>query len=444
MLDTLASKAGDRGKGCAYRVIKGKGAMQPAAVHVWASQSDPLPAFASEPRQGQRQGACLVQWATLDFLPVSVALGSPFAAVGPLFREIQGQSDLGIAQRQAKGITATMRKRGAVPSNATEGDAIGDGALALCAWRVTYGPRVLGESVALVCWRAIIASIARADMLGESIEHWRADDSGADCWDRLSTSALPLPPLIGDGSRYERACRLRFERARATRLSRLSLRMGLRKLRATGRQGESVDKVHRALVQLLYGASLDEAARAAGYKSRGQGRHVVRAGDTLTAAARRLGYRVQFEARQLQQKESVRCAESLPACREFPTIDDAISAPVQPLAKPLPAFIPAAWSQVPSASLPLQNGRGGKQRVALIRRLQRNRARAAKLASARAQWAAVKGRIDDKRATRIRAQARAAKEQGLVRCVPWWYDWRAMMARHGEYEARMSTAQERV
>ena len=204
----------------------GTGMAQAAGVHSLAALDDAPPAFASDSDKGHGYGALLVSLPCLDSLPVSVALGSMFQAAGPLLQAAQAQGDIAIAKRQARRRVSLMRRAGATPSNATEGDAYGDGVLAVAQWRAVVGPRLWTDSAALVCWRAVSASVARADMLGESIEQWRADDSGAASWDWLCASALPLPQLVGDGSRLERAARLRFERARAGRVRRLNASHG--------------------------------------------------------------------------------------------------------------------------------------------------------------------------------------------------------------------------
>jgi hypothetical protein len=308
-----------------------------------------------------------------------------------LLREAQGQHDLAIAKGQAARLLGTMRRSGATPSNATEGDAIGDGALSIVAWRNLYGPRLLSESAGLVCWRACVASVARLDMLGESIEAWRRDDGGGDGWDLLTGSALPLPQLCGDSSREDKASRLRWQRARGQRFAKLGRRVASIKLRATGRRVAVVDKVQRAAVQLLHGASLDEAALAAGFKASGQGRQAVRAGDRLTQAVRRLGFRVQFNARDHEHQQE----HARGAC------------------VPLSLATVAAWHVQPSATLPLQSGRGDKQWVPLLRRLQRKRARVAKLLAAWVARAARVERASAKLASLERWQARQGAKSGL-------------------------------
>jgi len=103
-----------------------------------------------------------------------------------------------------------------------------------------------------------VRSVSTVDTLGESVEDWRREDGSID-WESLTGSALPLPQLCGDASREDKAPRLLFERARGKRAGLLARRVASLKLQATGRRVEVVDKIHRAAVQLLHGASLDAA-----------------------------------------------------------------------------------------------------------------------------------------------------------------------------------------
>jgi len=165
------------------------GAMVAPSVHVWAELGDTLPDFTLDNGQGQGRGACLVSAECLDFLPVSVGLASQYAATGPLLAECQGQSDLASVTRQAKRLVGGMRRNGSEPSNATEHDAIGDGLLALVQWRNTYGPRVLGETAALVSWRAVVRSVSVCDLLGESITLRQRRQPGAHDYRRMEEAA---------------------------------------------------------------------------------------------------------------------------------------------------------------------------------------------------------------------------------------------------------------
>jgi len=280
---------------------KNKGQLQSPSVHVWADVS-PLPAFKIETgaEARARVGAVHVSDEWLDCVRVSVALASRAMPAGPLLLECQGQQVLAMAQRQAGKLQASTAKDGRAMSDTSVSEAVGAGAAAVVAWR--NGQELDGGQygAAGVCWRAVVASVSR-DMLGESIEEWRGEEGGAECWDSLTGSMLPLPQLVGDGSRQDRASRLLFERARAKRGDLLARRVETLKLRGgRGKRGELIDKLHRAAVQLLHGVSVDKAAQAAGFKSsRASGAGgVVRAGDRLMEGARRLGLRVQFNLRQ--------------------------------------------------------------------------------------------------------------------------------------------------
>jgi hypothetical protein len=197
--------------------------------------------------------------------------------------------------------------------------------------------------------------------------------------------------LVGDGSRDERAARLLFERARAKRPALLARRVEILKAQGgRGKRADLIDKVHRAAVLLLHGESVDTAAASAGFRASGAGRHTMRAGDMLARAARRLGFRVQFNLRQREPKERHGGGPLLPLSPE----------------------IAAAWDFKPSANLPLPDGRGGKRRVPLIRRLQRARVRRQRLAVQRAAWARKQAKAGQRAGARARAARRADKAAG--------------------------------
>ncbi len=296
-----------------------------------------------------------------------------------------------MARAMAARLKRSMARDGRVMSNATEQDAIGAGAAAVVRWRNGHSCEGAEYGARGVCWRAVVASVSE-DSLGESIEDWRGDDDGADCWDSLTGSALPLPSLVGDGSRAECRARLLFERARAKRPALLARRIESLKARGgRGKRGELLDKLHRAAVLLLHGEGIDAAATAAGFKSSGAGRQAVRAGDMLMRAARRLGFRVWFTARDSEHRDK-------PGPGGHPA--------------PIAAATVAAWSFEPSATLPLQDGRGGKRRVPKIRRLQRSNARARRLALARSAKALRLSRREAKRHKLARSARRADKAQG--------------------------------
>jgi hypothetical protein len=214
----------------------------------------------------------------------------------------------------------------------------------------------------------------------------------------LAGSALPLPGCYE--SRDDKAARLAFERARAKRPALLARRVESIKAKGgRGRRGELVDKVQCASVLLLHGESIDKAAELAGFKASGSGRHAVKAGDRLAQAVRRLGFKFQFTARQRTDGEAARRVQSGAA---------------------LPASIPAAWAFRPAADLPGQDGRGAKRWLAKIQRIERARARAARMASASAARADRLGKAQLKRGRVQRSAARAFKGSGLMPdCQPW-------------------------
>jgi hypothetical protein len=385
------------GSATAAEVIKPRYSLR-SPVHVWAEVSPAL----AEPFKLDNGGGGAVQWGAvhvsaeyLDRLPLGAALGARAIPAGPLLAEVQGQQVLALARRQAARLQRSMLWQGRGMSEATAADAAADGAAAVVAWRNGQDMDGAERGAAGVCWRAVVRSVGQ-DTLGESIEGWRGQDGGADCWDNLTGSALPLPALLGDGSRAERAARLLFERARAKRPALLARRVEEIKAARGGRgkRAEVIDKLHRAAVLLLHGEPLDAAASAAGFKASGSGSHAARAGDRLMQAARRLGFRVRFSARDRDKAEA----------------SGAGGARV-PMSAATAAAL--AFGFAPSATLPLQDGRGGKRRVAKLRRMARARARKARQAARRAGWAARVGKLADKRRDLARAARRADKAAGL-------------------------------
>jgi hypothetical protein len=371
-----------------------KGFTSPPSVHVWADVA-PLPEFKIElgTGAGAGGGAVLVSEACLDFLSIGVALASASIPAGPLLRECQGLQVLAMARAQAAKLAKSMQRDGRGMSSTSQDEAAAAGAAAVVAWR--NGAKLDGakQGARGVCWRAVVRAVAM-DSFGESIEHWRDLDGGADCFDKLTGSALPLPALVGDGSRDERATRLLFERARAKRPALLARRVeSLKAGGGRGKRAESIDRVHRAAILLLHGEDMDTAAQAAGFKPSGSGRQAVRAGDMLMRAARRLGFRVQFTVRDRQQGERNGGGGAF---------------------VPMSSATATAYGFKPSASLPLQDGRGGKRRVPLIRRLQRARVRRQRLAEQRAT------RTHKQAKARERAQARARVARRADKAAGWF------------------------
>jgi hypothetical protein len=363
--------------------------------HVWADLGTEYKPFKIERETGAgagRVGAVLVSEA-LDRLPIGAALSSVAMPCGYLLHEAQGQGVLDMARKQAAKLRQSMRRDGRKMSDTTEQEAIAAGAGAVVRWRNGEDCDGAEHGAAGVCWRAIVQSVAQ-DSFGESIEDWRGqDDDGADSFDTLTGSALPLPSLVGDGSRSERASRLLFERARAKRGDLLARRIeSLKAKGGRGKRGELIDKIHRAAILLLHGESVDNAATGAGFKPYGSGRHAVRAGDSLMQAFRRLGFRVRFNLRQVETKER---ANHGGACQ------------------PITAATFSGWSFNPSETLPCQDGRGGKRLIPKLRRLQRAKARRARLAAATASRAKRLDKRENKRATLARAARRADKARGL-------------------------------
>jgi hypothetical protein len=361
--------------------------------HVWAELGTEYKPFKIERETGAGRGKGGAVWVreALDKLSIGAALSSVAMPCGYLLHEAQGQQVLDMARKQAAKLRQSMRRDGRNMSDTTEQEAIAAGAGAVVRWRNGEDCDGAEHGAAGVCWRAIVQSVAQ-DSFGESIEDWRGqDDDGADTFDTLTGSALPLPSLVGDGSRNERASRLLFERARAKRGDLLARRIeSLKANGGRGKRAELIDKIHRAAILLLHGETVDNAATGAGFK--GSERHRVGAGDRLMRAVRRLGFCVQFNLRQVETKER---ANHGGACQ------------------PITAATFSGWTFNPSETLPCQDGRGGKRLIPKLKRMQRAKARRARLATARLSRAMRLDKRDHKRATLARAARREDKTRGL-------------------------------
>ncbi len=275
-----------------------------APNHVWAivPQYMAIPFNQDSGGWGYGAGALILPMGpfTPDNEPLAYSLASNQTPVGALLSEIQGQLTLSMAQGMARKLKRSMAVKGKPMSDATVNDAIGAGVLAVMQWRNGQTAIDGAESgQAGVCWRAILASVAD-DSLGDSVEQWRQPDAtdDLDLWDSLTGSALPLPQLTGDNDRTDKATRLLFERTRATRLPRLAKRIDAIKAKGgRGKRAEMIDRVHRAMVLMLNGVSLDDSATQAGFKAGKGAKGIVRAGDRLTQAIKRLGCFGQLNAR---------------------------------------------------------------------------------------------------------------------------------------------------
>ena len=105
----------------------------------------------------------------LDSVPITAAITGRLQPGGSLLLEVQGQSDLAMAERQAAKLAGTMDKaKGASQrtSYATVCEGVSAGIAALTAWH--NGQAVEGGEgqARLVCWRAVESSMS-ADTLGD-------------------------------------------------------------------------------------------------------------------------------------------------------------------------------------------------------------------------------------------------------------------------------------
>jgi hypothetical protein len=346
------------------------------AWHVLATDAEQLKRPEWHNQSGRGAGAGnVVAWAT--------ALRE--LAAGPLFSAIQGQCDLERARACAAKLARSMRVSGRHVSEATIDDGTGAGVLAVLQWRNGEDMPGADQGAAGVCWRAVVASMS-ADGLGDTVPLFDMTADG------LAGSSLPLPGQHED--RQDKATRLVYERTRAKRPALLARR--IEHLKATrggrGKRAEAWDKLHRAAVGLLAGQCADEAASAAGFTG-GNGTHAT-PGDRLRQAARRLGFKFQFDARMSGRGQAARLSHAMGAG--------------------LPASYTASLSARPSESLPIDD----RWAAPSPRRQAKGEARA-KVRKARAARVAIwQPKRDAKRLQREREQRRALKVAGVFASGP--------------------------
>ena len=228
------AKAQAKGQGLAYH---GKGAVAmvppahtysiPASLGAWGNDTVDTGAGAGA------VGAFWVEGAAVDRLSIRAAMGGRAYPVGPLLMAAMGHCDLCMVRRLVGRLARKMARDGKLLSDTMASEGEGAGLVAVVAWRNGQDQDGSERGAGGVAWRAMVRAVA-SDAMGESIESWRRAD-GVDAWDCLVGSALPLPPLVGDGSREERASRLLFERARAKRAGLLSRRVDSLKASLGGR-----------------------------------------------------------------------------------------------------------------------------------------------------------------------------------------------------------------
>jgi hypothetical protein len=242
-------------------------------------------------KQGAGRGRLYNVQQTLDQLPVASAVMLARAVPsGELLAEWQGQLTLAMARAMARKQRYAKERDGRTVSEATESDGAGAGVLAVARWRAGEDMDGAERGGSGVCWRAVVGEMSK-DTFGETVSLSDMSPEG------LAGSALPLPGCYEE--RSDRASRLAFERARAKRPAQLAKRIeAIIGRGGRGRRTESVERIQRAMILLLHGHPLDNAATAAGYHASGTGRHAVKAGDRLAQAVRRLGCHYVFHARQ--------------------------------------------------------------------------------------------------------------------------------------------------
>ena len=228
----------------------------------------------------------------VDTMPIRNALASVEQPQGALLLEAQGQIDLSISESCARKLAGRMRASGKHVHEDTIADAIGAGALALTQWRAS-GAGVDGERetmAARVAWRAVVAEMSR-DTFGDSLPIQTVSDD----WLWHNTAQR-------DESREERAARFIVERQASTRQLHLFRRLANLPC-GRGKRAEVIERVGNAASMLLTGMTVDEAAAAAGFNARRNGRFTRSAGDAFCQALRRLGFKIRGHARQVGKKE---------------------------------------------------------------------------------------------------------------------------------------------
>ena len=358
-------------------------------------------------RQGAR-GAMLVTEA-LDSVPITAAITGRLQPGGSLLLEVQGQSDLAMAERQAAKLAGTMDKaKGASQrtSYATVCEGVSAGIAALTAWH--NGQAVEGGEgqTGLVCWRAVESSMS-ADTLGDTVTLSEFTP------DSLAASMLPLPQLLGDDSREDKASRLLFERARSKRPALLSKRIAaIQAMGGRGKRKELVERVGRACRLILQGEPLDKAAELAGFKAgenKGGKGGKNRAGDQLARAVRRLGFKFLFTLREHERREAVRRASFVPMSKRTA----------------------AQLSLTPSESIPLQSGRGGKQWVTRLQITKRHTRKASARQARQARQAARDARQARQAA---RQAARDARQTRRIAQYGLWAGGQGNIPKYAKYE----------
>jgi hypothetical protein len=234
----------------------------------------------------------------VDTMPIRDALASAAQPAGGLLLEAQGQHDLALSRNCADKLAGRMRASGAEVNQDIIADATGAGALALTQWRAT-GAGVDGEPETLaarVAWRAVVRAMS-ADRFGDSLSINTVSDDWL--WHNAEQR---------DESREERAARFKVERMAATRQLRLCRRLASLPS-GRGNRAAVIERVNVAAQLMLGGARLDEAAAAAGFNARGEGRARHSAGDAFCTALRRLGFKIHAHARQSLREPSPRRGE---------------------------------------------------------------------------------------------------------------------------------------
>ena len=208
----------------------------------------------------------------------------------------QAADDLAMCRKFARLLRQRVAGDGREVNQASEDDATGAGVADVVAYRngalpapTIDGERV-AEAVAVVAWRAVVASMA-ADKLGEAVE---LSSVGED-WLSREVDACAFLAVAGIETRGDKARRWLAERAKARAKARVAARLDLFKAGASKRRRDLIDRIARACELLIAGAAIDDAAVQVGFKASGKR---TSAGDRLTRAVRALGLPFRLNARQ--------------------------------------------------------------------------------------------------------------------------------------------------
>jgi hypothetical protein len=213
----------------------------------------------------------------------------PFGLAAAAVEE-QTREDVRLVANCLRALKSKITDNGGTVTETMEQEATGAGLAAVVAWRngslaapVVPGARV-ADAVAVVAWRAVSDELSRDDR-GHTVELSTVSDE----WLVAAVEPLAVACVAGIETRGDKAARWLKERGAARRKAALPVRMdNLRHGHA--RRVQLVERIEAAAARLLGGDSVDNAARAVGFKDRYHGGKLKEAaGVQLARAARACG-----------------------------------------------------------------------------------------------------------------------------------------------------------